>query len=65
MRRLNDDEIILTQNEIDEIREHIRDSLYREWDRYTDHHISKRSIEEGMKYMNKTAYELAEQLGTI
>ena len=65
MKRLNDYEIILTQDEIYEIREFIRDTLYSEWDHYTDCFICSDSTETGMRRMNEYMYDFAEKLNTI
>lgn len=65
MRRLNDNEIILTQDEIYDMHEFIRDTLYREWDHYTDHFICSKSTEDGMRYMNELMYDFASKLNSI
>ena len=65
MKRINDDEISLSQDEINDIYEFIRDTLYREWDHYTDHFICSDPLEEGMKRMNPTMYKFADKLMSI
>lgn len=65
MKRINDEEISLTQDEIDDIHQFIRDTLYREWDHYTNNFICSDPLEEGMKRMNPEMYELAEKLLSI
>jgi hypothetical protein len=65
MKRIDDDTIALTQQELDDIRFFIRETLYREWDYYTDHLITTRSNEEGMRSMNKEMYDFADQIAAI
>jgi hypothetical protein len=65
MKRLNDDEIILSQAEADMISEFIWNSLYSAWDRYTDHYICSDKWEDGMKRMDPEAYDFREQLTSI
>jgi len=65
MKRLDDDTIALTQEELDNLRDFIRDSLHREWDHYTDHHLTKTSWEDGMRRMNPEMYDFANQITTI
>lgn len=65
MKRIDDNTIAITNEEAEELREMLRDFLYREWDRYTDNVISSRPLEEGMEYMNPSAYKIADELSTI
>ena len=65
MKRISDDEISLSQDEINDIYELIRDTLYREWDHYTDHFICSDPLEEGMRRMNPEMYEFANKLMSI
>ena len=65
MKRLNDDEIILTQAEINDIQYFIRESLYRDWDHHTNNFICSDSTEDGMKRMNPEMYDLASKLSII
>lgn len=65
MKRLDDNTIAITDEEAEELREFIRNSLYREWDHYTDNVISSDPAEVGMERMNPRAYEIANQLSII
>lgn len=65
MRRLNDNEIVLTQEELDDLRWFIDNSLYREWDQYTDSHICSDSIENGKRRMDPEMYDMAKRMGSI
>ena len=65
MKRLNDNECILTQSEIDTMYEYIRDKLYQDWDHYTNHFICSDSTEDGMKRMNEFMYDFANQLNRL
>lgn len=65
MKRLNDDEIILTQDELNNIYEYIRNSLHNKWDRHTDHFICEDPWEQGMRRMDPEMYDFAEQIITI
>lgn len=65
MKRINDEEIILTQDEINDIHEFIRDTLYREWDHYTDRYICSDPLEEGMRRMDPMMYDFAKKLLSI
>jgi hypothetical protein len=62
MKRLNDDEIILSQAELNDIQEFIRNSLDRAWDRYTDTYICEDKWEDGMRRMNPAMYDMAEKM---
>lgn len=65
MRRISDTEIALTQEELDNIRWFIDNSLDREWDRYTDTYICSDSWEDGKRRMNPEMYAMAEQMEKI
>ena len=65
MRRISDTEIALTQEELDNIRWFIDNSLDREWDRYTDTYICSDSWEDGKRHMNPEMYAMAEQMEKI
>lgn len=49
MQRLNDNEIILTQEELDNIREFIDRSFDQKWDDYTDRYICDDDWEDGKR----------------
>lgn len=65
MRRISDTEIALTQEELDNIRWFIDNSLDREWDRYTDTYICSDPSEDGKRRMNPEMYAMAEQMEKI
>ena len=65
MERIDDDTIALTQNELDQIRDFIRMSLDRDWDRHTDHYICTDSWEDGMRRMDPEMYDFADQIAAI
>ncbi len=63
MRRINDNEVALTNEEIETYRSFIRDTLARDWDSYTSQYIcTKDSHESGMRRMNETMYDLAAEM---
>lgn len=65
MKRLNDDTIAITNEEALQLSEILRNFLWREWDHHTNHSISTMGNEEGMRYMNTEAYDLANDLITM
>ena len=62
MKRIDDDTIALTQEELDNIREFISHSLDRAWDRYTDTFICHDSWEDGKRRMNPEMYDFAQEM---
>ena len=65
MKRIDENTIALTQQELDNIREFIRNSLDSQWDRYTDNVICTDAWEDGMRRMNPTMYDMADEMSTI
>ena len=65
MRRINDNEIVLTNKELASIQFFIEESLYRQWDYYTDHVITNLPRSEGERKMNPIMYDMAREMGTI
>lgn len=65
MRRLNDNEIVLTQEELDNIREFIDRSLDGRWDDYTNTFICQDSWEDGKRRMDPEMYDMAQQMMEI
>jgi hypothetical protein len=65
MKRLNENEIIISQEEANDIYFFIRSSLDRQWDRHTDHYICNDSWEDGMRRMDPEMYDFAEQLNSL
>lgn len=65
MQRVDDDNITITQDELNDIAEFIRSSLYYEWDRYTDVYICRDKTEDGMRRMNPEMYDLMQKLRAI
>lgn len=55
MRRLNDNEIVLTREFIDR-------SLDRRWDDYTNTFICRDSWEDGKRRMDPEMYDMAQQM---
>lgn len=65
MHRIDDNTIALTQEELDNIRSFIDNSLDREWDRYTDTFICTDKWEDGKRRMNPEMYDMAEKMGQV
>jgi hypothetical protein len=66
MKRLNDNEIILSNEELDSIREFIRSTLDSDWDQHTNRFYGcKETNEEGMRRMGPTMYDIANEMGII
>lgn len=65
MRRLNDNEIILTNEELANIQYFITSSLDRAWDRHTDHYICTDKWEDGVRRMDPAMYDMAQAIDTI
>ena len=66
MKRNDAGEIIITDQEAEAIKEFIRSSLYRAWDRYTDNVICEgTSWEDGMRQMDPEMYDIADQLNLL
>lgn len=64
MRRLVDG-IALTLEEAAEIASFINMALESDWDRYTDHVITRESHETGVRRMNPELYDMAQELYKI
>ena len=65
MKRLDENTIALSQEELDSIREFIDRKLDRDWDHYTDHYICKDSWEDGKRRMDPEMYDMAQQMQVI
>lgn len=65
MKRIDDNTVALTNDELIDLRDFIRSALDSDWDRYTDSYICHESWEEGMRRMNEKMYDMAEQMGVI
>ena len=65
MERLEDGRIALIQEDLDNIREFIWNSLYREWDHYTNNVICSDSLENGMRRMNPEMYDFMTTINSI
>lgn len=65
MKRIDENTIAITDDELIEIRDFIRNALQSDWDHYTDTYICRESWEEGMRRMNPRMYDMAEQMGVI
>lgn len=65
MKRIDDNTIALSQDELTDLRHFIDSMLDREWDIYTDTFICKDSWEEGKRRMNPKMYDMAQEMTTI
>jgi integrase len=65
MRRLNCIEVALTEEEISEITDFVRNALHREWDSYTDKFLTKTNLEDGLRLMDPNMYDFVEQLSKL
>ena len=66
MRRINHDEIVITQFELDNIRKFIRSELDHSWDGYTSNYICPGvTNEEGMRRMDPEMYDMAQEMMVI
>ncbi len=66
MKRLNADEIIITNAELESIHEFIRSTLHSDWDSYTDNFICRGvTTEEGLRRMDPDMYDMAQQMSII
>ena len=66
MRRINDTEIVLTQQELDNIREFIRSELASQWNSYTETFIVRgTSDEDGMRRMDPGMYDMAKEMDIV
>jgi len=65
MERLADDRIALTEEELDNIRTFIWNSLYSDWDQYTNNVICSDSLENGMRRMNPEMYDFMTAINSI
>lgn len=63
MKRINDNEISMTNAELDNIKDFIRGTLAREWDDYTSRFYGiKESHEQGMRKMDSEMYDIANEM---
>ena len=66
MRRINHDEIVITQKELDDIRVFIRSALAHDWDGYTSNYICPGvAHEDGMRRMDPEMYDMAQEMTVI
>ena len=65
MKRTGDNTIELTEEELVNIFNFIRATLYCEWDQYTNNFITSKSKEEGMRSMNPEMYDFAAAIDQI
>lgn len=61
MRRQGE-EFLLSEEELSDIKEFIRNSLARRWDHRIDHYICDDSEEDGMKRIDPVMYQMAEDI---
>ena len=66
MKRINENTIELTQDEIDSLAQFIEESLDAAWDNYTNTYCRQgTSWREGMKRMNPEMYKMMETIDNI
>ena len=65
MKRINDNEIAITQEELDSMQSFIRSALASDWDRHTNHYMSMTDDETGMRRMDPDMYDMAAQMAII
>lgn len=65
MKRIDDKTVALTEEELEQIYNFIRSSLYNDWDRYTDNFISTDSVEVGMRRMDPEMYDFADEINKV
>lgn len=65
MKRIDDNTIALTQEEVDTLRDFIRTELRYQWDQYTEVYICTDSAEDGMRRMAPELYDMANEMGTV
>ncbi len=66
MERIDENSIKITNEELRDIADFIRNSLDRYWDHYTDTYCMKGiSWEDGMRRMNPEMYDLAAKMELI
>ncbi len=66
MKRLNDNEIVLTNEELENIREFIRSTLRYDWDHHTSlYYGCKETDEEGMSRMDPEMYNMSQEMDVI
>lgn len=66
MKRIDENTIQITQEELDMIQNFINNSLDQKWNRYTDHYICEgETWEEGKRRMNPEMYDFAEAASII
>ena len=66
MKRINENTIEFTQDEINDLAQFIELSLDRAWDNYTDTYCMQNiSWRDGMRKMNPKMYEMMEDMETI
>lgn len=66
MKRIDENSIEITNEELNDIKEFIRHSLDMSWDQYTDIYCMQGiSWEDGMRRMNPGMYDLAAKMELI
>lgn len=65
MKRIDENRIELTQEELNSIQSFIELSLDRQWDNHTNNYICTCSWEEGKRKMDPEMYDLAAQMNLI
>ena len=65
MKRVNQNTIEISQEELDNIREFIETTLSISWDHYTDQVICSLDRASGMREMDPSMYDMAQEMATI
>ncbi len=66
MRRLNHNEIVITEEELENIQSFIRSALRSDWDSYTSNYICPGvTDEDGMRRMDPEMYDMANKMVVI
>ena len=65
MQRIDEETVSLTNKELYDIREFIWNTLYSQWDYYTDVYICRDTLEKGMERMNPEMFKMMNQIVSI
>lgn len=65
MKRIDEDTVAVTNDEIENLRSFIWNKLYNEWDQYTNNIICSDTTEGGMRRMDPEMYDFMNKLDSI
>lgn len=65
MKRIDENTIAFTQEELNNLHFFIDNTLESKWDHYTDNFICTDSWEEGKRRMNPEMYDMAQEMMVI